>query len=791
MDVESSRSGSPTPLQVASPERINKQRESALFSADSSSLGFSSSTASVTDKISQFNSLASQSKQLERKTADAALKRAMLGREEAEAEMRRCRDEVRQLRKQMEEGRDRERRVGERLETVMENYGRSKETHAHTQALWEKEIRRARKETFKSQSTVVKLQEELKAARSSTKAAQEALEHEKQRSKAREQEAFQARYELVGCQEQLQQAQQMVKTLEQERDAFKSLAKSEEDMVRIASEGRLPLPPPDEQEKEEEEKAEEEAQAETKEDDMADDTPAQSETEQVLALAKTRRKSGKPCKSSASLLDIQSSAASEAEIDELTRQWQWEKQRADRASELVEYLEAECHLRACSCARKRPRSSTLESARKRPALGIEADVGERVILGDKASIITSSTAQIRANMQPIAKKMRQEDSSLYAPEDGVFRTVSQQMTEESQEMQDLQDAHEASVTSVATTAVAASTRSEEQPETSLHKAETVVVAEIDTATGNETAEEPSMYARSPSAEPPSFAVLAKKRTSLLSLLDAPHRNGGEATPGFHFHVPTTSVAPDIPADMVDTADVADTADTVEPTRQRTSATAQAFMRLANAIDSGERRSASSVGAADESRSFSATYTTAPEIRHSDVQDYMELDVEPEQQQQPVAEEAGDGPYAVKTTVTRVPLREETAEPSLAQRLMAAQRTPTQRSTSDHSDVGSESSFDVTTPALTPTMSREECLAQIRERRGRARSVAGSQRTARSGSVSSSGRRSVAATAAPAASTASAASAAPPVVAPRRPVTPGSDRRDVSAPVRRTGSVRRR
>ena len=41
------------------------------------------------DKINQFNSLTMQSKQLERKTADAALKRAMLGREEAEAEMRR------------------------------------------------------------------------------------------------------------------------------------------------------------------------------------------------------------------------------------------------------------------------------------------------------------------------------------------------------------------------------------------------------------------------------------------------------------------------------------------------------------------------------------------------------------------------------------------------------------------------------------------------------------------------------------------------------------------------------
>jgi GTP cyclohydrolase FolE2 len=85
--------------------------------------GGHSRDSSVHDKINQFNTMSSslslQSKTLERKTADAALKRAMLGREEAEAEMRRYRDEARTLRKQIDEGKDRERRVGERLEAVM------------------------------------------------------------------------------------------------------------------------------------------------------------------------------------------------------------------------------------------------------------------------------------------------------------------------------------------------------------------------------------------------------------------------------------------------------------------------------------------------------------------------------------------------------------------------------------------------------------------------------------------------------------------------------------------------
>lgn len=60
-----------------------------------------------------------QSKQLERKTADAALKRAMLGREEAETELRKFREENKALKKAVDEGKERERKVGERLESLM------------------------------------------------------------------------------------------------------------------------------------------------------------------------------------------------------------------------------------------------------------------------------------------------------------------------------------------------------------------------------------------------------------------------------------------------------------------------------------------------------------------------------------------------------------------------------------------------------------------------------------------------------------------------------------------------
>ena len=117
MDFPSSQPGSPgtpTPLQ---PVSHNQQRDSAHSSLRSDASP--TRDKSVHDKINQFNSLTTQSKQLERKTADAALKRAMVAREQAENEMRQYRDEARALRRHAEEGKMREQKVGERLEAVM------------------------------------------------------------------------------------------------------------------------------------------------------------------------------------------------------------------------------------------------------------------------------------------------------------------------------------------------------------------------------------------------------------------------------------------------------------------------------------------------------------------------------------------------------------------------------------------------------------------------------------------------------------------------------------------------
>lgn len=588
--------------------------------------------SSVSDKINQFNTLASQGKHLERKTADAALKRAMLGREEAEAEMRKYKDEARSLRKQLDEGRDRERRVGERLETVMEQYGRAKETHAHTQALWEKEIRRTRKETFKSQSTIVKLQEELKSARASQKSAQDTLEREKERSLNREQEAFQARYNLVGLQEQLEknrseleQTLEKLKTVEQERDAFKSLAKTEEDVARIAAEGRLPLPA---------------GNGEDDDDEFA--SPRKTNSSRAVSL---------------SLLDIKSSAASEAEIDELTRMWQWEKQRADRAADQVEYLEAECSLRACSCMKKRPRSSMvgmLSPKRQKRELAPLADPSDRMILSEKATFPPTHEFNAHAVPQSTKKtnKIRPKErearrATIFLPDLGTFRTVS------IEEAEALERAKE-----------------EEVREVQQGKDEGGDSPMKDAPAPVGPGEVPERYSRTPSVEPPSFALLGQERASLVSLLNAPYQQAqhmGINTPAN----PTTPGPITLQAEQIAASNNA--WPEIQQPRSR--------------IPLG--RQDPNIELTQESSSLKTSFNSRPHTAAS---------------------------FYTKTTT--VPLREETMEPSMAKKLLALQKTPTRSHTAPELEMPT---WDVNNPALTPTMTREEALAKIRERRGRAKS----------------------------------------------------------------------
>ncbi|EGR48769.1 uncharacterized protein TRIREDRAFT_36639, partial [Trichoderma reesei QM6a] len=579
------------PLQMASPDRVNQRRENTLFTTLRTPGASVDGLASpVHDKISQFNSMSMQSRQLERKTADAALKRAMLGREEAEAEMRRLKDEARDLRQEIEEGKERERRVGERLETVMENYGRAKETHAHTQALWEKEIRRARKENFKAQSTIVKLQEDLKNTRAATKLlVEQSLEQEREKGRARDAELFEVKYQANSLQDQLEQAFERLKLVEQERDAYKVAAKNEE-VARLAAEGRIPLP------------------AEQSDDEFA--SPPRKRR-----LASTIR-----CRDprvSLSTMEVVSSAASELEIEQLTEQLQWERQRADRAQEMIEFMQAECQMHCCPCSKSKRRTSMLaqqlpRATPERKKASAEASIPEEKREAS-AEPLPSPVQQQELKPGKVRKGARR--STVFYPQEGVFRTVSEQ------EAIELEAQRKAEIVIEA----------HEEPE-----------PEMPSSPADRKEAHQRTFAKTPSVEP-SVYDFPPGKSSLMSLINAPRID------------PQADSLPNLRS--------------IPP-----------FPDNTKVAQEGARASAKSV-------------------------------------------------YTVTKTTT-VPVRDErSTSSSFNQRMRTASNS-------------SAASFDTTDPAMTPTMSREEALAQIRERRGRARSATRGAATPLSRPTSGLGRRDI-------------------------------------------------
>ncbi|KAL7911156.1 hypothetical protein GGI35DRAFT_446677 [Trichoderma velutinum] len=699
------------PLQMASPDRVNQRRDNlfgTLRAQGTSADSLSSRDSTVHDKISQFNNMSMQARQQERKSADAALKRAMLGREEAEAEMRRIKDEARALRQEIEEGKERERRVGERLETVMENYGRAKETHAHTQALWEKEIRRARKENFKAQSTIVKLQEDLKSTRASTQLIEESLQHEKDRnhvreeqnlkaqstiselqedlrsaqamtklveeslqkererslareeqnikaqssisqlqeevkaaqsmtklieeslqnerekSRTREQETFEAKYQASNLQDQLEQAFARIKLVEQERDAYKVAAKNEE-VARLAAEGRIPLP------------------AEEEDDEFA--SPPRKRR-----IASTIR-----CKDprvSLSTMEVVSSAASELEIEQLTEQLQWERQRADRAQEMIEFMQAECQMHCCPCSKSKRRASMLamqqlpRSTPEKTRLSVEAPIEEEKDVS--AQPLPSPTQQQQElKLGKVRKGARR--STVFYPKEGVFRTVSEQ------------EAIELEAQRKAEIVIEAHEEVEPEPSPPIEKTEA----------------HQRTFARTPSAEPSSVYDLSHGRSSLMSLINAPRIDALADSLSISHSIPTV----------------------------RDNETAQErLMRYQ----------------AEEERGLKLAPAPEPQPERFSL---------PRKRPAPDSRSSSKSTYSVTTTT--VPVRDERSSSSLSftQRMRTASNS-------------SSASFDTSDPAMIPTMTREEALAKIRERRGRARSTTRGAATPQSRPTSGMGRRNV-------------------------------------------------
>lgn len=251
------------PLQPSSPDRINQRLSSPTHNSTSPTRNQNSSPSRHSDvqsKVAFLNSLtrASSNASIEhaplltspsasptrdagsRLSTTAALQRAILGREEAECMLRDAQEEL-------EEGRIKERKMQERMESMLEDLRNAKERSAHERAVFEKEVRRVRKEAFKAGSALVKVQEELKTEREFGRVIKEDLKAEKEARKKAEQEAFERAYAIAGLSEELEvlkkkveadEADTKVRALREKRKAV------EEEVDVLAKEAETPTPTP-------------------------------------------------------------------------------------------------------------------------------------------------------------------------------------------------------------------------------------------------------------------------------------------------------------------------------------------------------------------------------------------------------------------------------------------------------------------------------------------------------------------------------------------------------------------
>jgi hypothetical protein len=460
--------------------------------------------------------------------------------------------------------------------------------------------------------------------------------------------------------------------LEQERDALKTLVENQQEVRRISSESKHPLAL---------------SEAGMEEDETDEETPRKR----------------------------QRMSADDADVEALRLMWQWEKQRADRALEQVQFLEVECQLKICPTGkslRRRSARGTSSPRGKRSSLLRVADAGDAMILGEnplttsestKSSLRRSKTDMLREDKEP-------RRSTIFVPEEGIFRTVSQ---------------------AEADAAVMRSASSGVSP------------TEATGSLLHTPTESDPHYRRTPSVDPPDFAMLTGERTSLLSLLEAPHRQSG---PSPIFNIPTTPGPDPVEAQNQPHSEPVSEPEPLEEqpapsTRPPPTITQTTIIPPPDLV---------SAPLTDPLPSRITTTFTQDENARPDPAAYHRPHTSTSHYHHPVT--------TTVTTTTKVPLREETKDPNLAQRLMKMQRaaiaTPLARSHNNNNNLpttpanrgeedpdvlgGTGPSFDVTNPALTPTMTREEALAQIRERRGRARSTGRGPNTQAAGGVPGNG-----------------------------------------------------
>ncbi|KAK4864044.1 hypothetical protein LT330_010254 [Penicillium expansum] len=327
-------------LHPVSPERMNQQTIPASPSLPSDLLTLHhKSTRGVSEvqaKVAFLNGLSRGGNPANSAANNAALQRAIMGREEAESALATAQEDL-------SEAQTRERRISERLESLLEELHGTKERQAHERSIFEKEIRKARKEAFRAGSTLVKLQEELKHAKSEVRALKDDVGAEREAKDKAKQEAFERAYALAGLTEELEVLKEKFRALETDnhsstlevraheirKEDFGRLSIAEGDLAFLttprrpkrAAAGSVRSPAP------------------VREEDHAEATPPKRPR---LSDCAPKTENEQPESEMAAEVD-------EDLLEEIKEELVFERRRRVAAEDMVHFLNIECQFERCSC----------------------------------------------------------------------------------------------------------------------------------------------------------------------------------------------------------------------------------------------------------------------------------------------------------------------------------------------------------------------------------------------------------------------------------------------------------
>lgn len=341
MDSPSAILSSPSKvLNPVSPERMNQQtmppspspsRPSDIMGVHRKSRGLSDVQAKVAflNNLSRGNSPSpAQTQQSAGNTA--ALQRAILGREEAETALRIASE-------QLSEAQSRERRVGERLETLQEELRSAKERRSNERSIFEKEIKKSKKDAFRAGSAIVKIQEDLKEARAEVKSLREEVQVEREAKDEAKQEAFERAYTLAGLMEEMEVLKKRLRASETAIHSNRLESRAQNVGRMSLADGDLALlmtPTPRRPKR----------SADATILYSTNDSSTQCTPPKRPRLSDITPRQEEPQKQDTKQQDLQNEM-----VEELQRLLDYEKQRRTDAEEMIHFMEMECQFKRCSC----------------------------------------------------------------------------------------------------------------------------------------------------------------------------------------------------------------------------------------------------------------------------------------------------------------------------------------------------------------------------------------------------------------------------------------------------------